>query len=271
MERAPLKTAAMAGAALALGTFAVDAFVAPSSGATTTTTQPALRASVAAAAKTPAQSGGSIMAPLAVAAPAALVAAAMVSKRSSRRVAMKYDASGEKGVTAPMGYFDPCNFLKDADEATFLDYREKELKHGRAAMLSIVGFLVQPFAGPGHIGFEGVPGGCQALFTYPGSAGMGVLFLIAGFFELRILPDLAKAGSPGNFNDPLRFAGNFGGGQYDDKWRNFELNNCRLAMFGSIGTITAGFYTGYDAYEQWSNAKPVAIDFIKSTLQNAAP
>eukprot|EP00929_Paragymnodinium_shiwhaense_P035438 TRINITY_DN19127_c0_g1_i1.p4 TRINITY_DN19127_c0_g1~~TRINITY_DN19127_c0_g1_i1.p4 ORF type:complete len:138 (+),score=45.90 TRINITY_DN19127_c0_g1_i1:728-1141(+) len=137
-------------------------------------------------------------------------------------------------------------------------------------MLALIGFLVQPFAESANIGFAGVPGGTGALTTYPGSAGFGVLFLIAGFFELRILPDLQK-GEPGNFGDPLNIAkgGNFGA--YDDQWRNMELNNGRLAMISAIGTMTAGFYTGLDAYQQWNQAKPVAIEYIKTTLQNAAP
>jgi hypothetical protein len=195
----------------------------------------------------------------------------LVSKRSSSRVAMKYDASGEIGVTEPMGYFDPCDFMKGADKETFDDYRAKELKHGRIAMLALFGFLVQPFAESAHIGFSGVPGGVQAMTTYPGSAGFGALFLIAGFFELRILPDLEKPGEPGNYSDPLKLVGGPLGTAYDEKWRNFELNNGRLAMFGVIGTITAGFYTGYDAYDQWKYAKPVAIDFIRTTMQNVPP
>jgi hypothetical protein len=35
----------------------------------------------------------------------------------------------------PLGLFDPMGFLTTADQATFDDYRAKEIKHGRVAML----------------------------------------------------------------------------------------------------------------------------------------
>lgn len=272
MDRASFKTAMAAGAALALGSFTADVFVAPGVPQTSVATSAGVAASPAQAA----QAGSSSLTTLA--APAAVVAAvAMAAKRGTAATAQRravvsthgYDASKEIGVTEPMGFFDPCNFMKDADEATFKDYREKEIKHGRVSMLALIGFLVQPFAESAHIGFSGVPGGTGALTTYPGSAGFGVLFLVTGFFELRILPDL-KGEEPGSFSDPLRISTG-GVGAYDDKWRNMELNNSRLAMISVIGTITAGFYTGLDAYGQWAGAKGAAIDFIKHTLQNAAP
>lgn len=175
-----------------------------------------------------------------------------------------YDASNEVGALAPLGYWDPAGFMKGEDEAKFLEYRAKELKHGRIAMMSLVGFLVQPFAASANIGFDGIGGGVEALYTYPASSGFACLFLIAGFFELKILPDLET--SPGNFSDPLKFAAGGNIGEYNTDWRNFELQNGRLAMIGSIGTIAASFYTGLDAYQQWDMAKVTSIAYIKTTL-----
>ena len=44
-------------------------------------------------------------------------------------------------MSAPLGYFDPLGFAKNADEKTIAKYRESELKHGRVAMLAVFGVL----------------------------------------------------------------------------------------------------------------------------------
>merc|ERR1712127_783627 len=46
------------------------------------------------------------------------------------------------GALAPMGFFDPLGFAKNADENALKRYREAEVTHGRVAMLAVVGFLV---------------------------------------------------------------------------------------------------------------------------------
>jgi hypothetical protein len=47
----------------------------------------------------------------------------------------KADFANEVGAMTPLGLFDPMGFLTTADQATFDDYRAKEIKHGRVAML----------------------------------------------------------------------------------------------------------------------------------------
>jgi len=174
-----------------------------------------------------------------------------------------FDASAQIGATEPLGFWDPCGFTKDKDQATFEDFRGKELKHGRVAMMCILGFLGQHFWR--FPSYESVPDGVYALTNAPGSTGFACFFLITGFFELRVLADLEEGNPPGNFGDPFKLIGT-GNGGYDDGWRNFEINNGRLAMIGAIGTITANWYTGLDAFEQWDAAKPAAIAFVKATL-----
>lgn len=46
------------------------------------------------------------------------------------------------GASAPLGFFDPMGFSKGPEER-LNEYRESELKHGRTAMLAVVGFLTQ--------------------------------------------------------------------------------------------------------------------------------
>lgn len=187
-----------------------------------------------------------------------------VAKQAEGKAVATFDPSTQVGATAPMGFWDPLGFCNDITEDEFLKLRGIELKHGRCAMLALIGFLGQPYWR--FPGFEGVPAGTQAATTYPGSVGLAFIFIISGFFELGLLPELEEGNEPGNFGDPFRIVKNGLIGGYDEQWRNMEINNGRLAMFGAIGTMTAGWYTGFDAFEQWKNAKPVAIEFIKATL-----
>merc|ERR1712151_978517 len=115
------------------------------------------------------------------------------------------------------------------------------------------------------MGMESVPDGVGALNSAPSGAGFACLFLLVGFFELRILADLEEGNEPGNFGDPFKMIPTQSGG-YDEYWRNFELNNGRLGMIGAIGTIVANWYTELDAFAQWEQARPAAIDFVKRTL-----
>jgi len=165
-------------------------------------------------------------------------------------------------VTAPLGFWDPAGLCKSEED--FLFYRGIELKHARVSMVAILGFLGQHFWR--FPGFERAQDGMGALQSQPGSTGFAVLFLILGFFELNILADLEEGNEPGNFGDPLKITEQTNSGGYNTDWRNFELNNGRLAMFGAIGSMTASAYTGLDSFEQWQAARPAAIAFVKSTI-----
>ena len=52
-----------------------------------------------------------------------------------------YDAKTMPGNTGPLGFFDPLGLCPDS-EKKFKRYREAELKHGRVAMVSVLGVLV---------------------------------------------------------------------------------------------------------------------------------
>lgn len=77
------------------------------------------------------------------------------------------------GAQPPLGFFDPLGILKGADQERFDYLRKREIKHGRVAMLAVLGHIVTT-AGwrcNGDIAF-GVPfasvkNGLAALDTIP--------------------------------------------------------------------------------------------------------
>merc|ERR1711988_1571052 len=48
---------------------------------------------------------------------------------------------GMVGDCAPLGFFDPLGFSKDASPETMKKFSEAELKHGRVAMLACAGMI----------------------------------------------------------------------------------------------------------------------------------
>ncbi|CAN0098796.1 unnamed protein product, partial [Ectocarpus fasciculatus] len=62
--------------------------------------------------------------------------------RPASTTAVSMAASDMVGASAPLGFFDPMGFSKGPAERLNA-YREAELKHGRTAMLAVVGFLTQ--------------------------------------------------------------------------------------------------------------------------------
>ena len=108
---------------------------------------------------------------------AAAFAPASQSSRSSALSAVE----DQIGVLPPTGFFDP---LKLATEDNFADYRARELKHGRVAMLAVIGYIVPEvyrFGGdiaPG-LPFADVPNGVAALNAIP-SLGWAQMFFLVG-------------------------------------------------------------------------------------------
>ena len=48
----------------------------------------------------------------------------------------------EIGVQAPLGLWDPLGLLMNADQQRFEDLRRFEVKHGRIAMLAVLGVVI---------------------------------------------------------------------------------------------------------------------------------
>merc|ERR1712242_248090 len=179
---------------------------------------------------------------------------------------------GEVGVCAPFGepgkyVWDPMGETVGMDESKFRWYRQAEIKHGRVAMLAIAGLLnqglwrfgaVELASFDGGLGlapnkFEDVSNGVAAVANGGVAAPhLGLVVILAGILELRLSDDGKE---PGNFDDPAGILSASGGvGAYDTTWRNMEINNGRLAMFGIIGALTAEYVTGIDTYAQWEAA-----------------
>lgn len=179
------------------------------------------------------------------------------------------------GVTMPFGepgeyYWDPLNLAENISEEKFESYQSAEIKHGRVAMLAIVGELVQekyvfPFAAQARA--EGGPDGIQQLSWLnqnPDTAfSWAAIFFVAGYVDIqstRANQDKAPGdlGDPFNADEAIR-------GSPDSGWvpgspsfyRNAEINHCRLAMTGIFAFWCAEQSTGLGIYDQWTRLGPM--------------
>lgn len=94
----------------------------------------------------------------------------------------------EIGVQAPLGLWDPLGLLMNADQQRFEDLRRFEVKHGRIAMLAVLGHMVTTagYRCGGDIAF-GVPfssvkSGLAAIETIP-AAGVAQIIGFIGLLE----------------------------------------------------------------------------------------
>ena len=73
----------------------------------------------------------------------------------------------EIGAQIPLGFWDPLGIVEDGDKENFDRLRWVELKHGRIAMLAVVGYLTT-YAGVRFPGAGDIPSGFAALDAIPG-------------------------------------------------------------------------------------------------------
>jgi hypothetical protein len=159
---------------------------------------------------------------------------------TSTRLWAKADYASEIGVTAPLGVWDPIGVLdrNGFDDTEFARLRALELKHGRVAMLAVVGYLVT-YAGVRLPGLENVPSGLAA-FTHLPDTVAGQMGATLMFMEIANRDQTGgKAAFVGDFRNGFL---DFGWNQQSDSWqkskRTIELNNGRAAQMGIIGLIT---------------------------------
>mmetsp|Transcript_49163 Transcript_49163/g.131590 ORF Transcript_49163/g.131590 Transcript_49163/m.131590 type:complete len:815 (-) Transcript_49163:81-2525(-) len=72
-------------------------------------------------------------------------AAAAAARGRGRVQRAAFDPTVELGAQAPVRFWDPLGFCDDGDEAAFRRRRAVELKHGRVAMLAMVGLVAPDF------------------------------------------------------------------------------------------------------------------------------
>ncbi|CAE7250238.1 FCPF [Symbiodinium natans] len=143
---------------------------------------------------------------------------------SSRRA---FDGASQPGASAPLGFFDPLGL--SGTQERFDKFRAAEVKHGRVAMLAIMGSFAAHWATP-----LGAGAGAAGFSDPIGAKGCVALTFFCGFLELGPWAD-GYAKSPGDFGDPADFGEKFGS---SDDMKTKELNNGRLAMMATIGMCT---------------------------------
>lgn len=153
----------------------------------------------------------------------------------------------ELGAQKPLGFWDPLNFVYEQDQGRFDRLRAVELKHGRVAMLAILGHITTT-AGvrlPGNIDYSGtsfasIKTGLAGLKDIP-PAGLLQIFAFVGFLELNVMKDVKGTGEfEGDFRNGFDI-GYFAWDNYSPeeklKKRAIELNNGRAAQMGILGLM----------------------------------
>ena len=172
-------------------------------------------------------------------------AAAFTTPKVSTNSALKAASyEDDFGAMLPLGFWDPLGIVKGADQSTFDRLRLTEVKHGRIAMVAIVGNLVSE-AGirlPGSIDLSGtkfadIPAGYAAVDAIP-YAGKLQIFAFIGALEVFVMRDFVGGEFPGDLRNNYF---DLGWDTFDEatklRKRTIELNNGRAAMMGILGLM----------------------------------
>mmetsp|Transcript_1419 Transcript_1419/g.1899 ORF Transcript_1419/g.1899 Transcript_1419/m.1899 type:complete len:203 (+) Transcript_1419:58-666(+) len=179
---------------------------------------------------------------------AGAAAFAPAATSSSKTTALNADFSKELGVQAPLGFFGK-NFAP-AEQEDFDRLRWVELKHGRVAMLAVVGYLVT-YAGVRFPGAEDIPAGFAALDNLPGMVWAQMIatwtMMEAANQDQGVAPWTTgdgnlEGGSKAEFKGDFRNGFiDFGWDKQSDEWkmkkRAIELNNGRAAQMGILALM----------------------------------
>ena len=166
---------------------------------------------------------------------ASAAAFAPATQKASSQVALHAFAD-ELGAQMTLGYFDPLGICKDGNKENFDRLRYVELKHGRVAMLAVVGYLTT-YAGVRFPGAEDIPSGFAALTALPAMVWVQMFFTWT-CMEAINRDAFGKSEFPGDFRNG---ALDFGWDKLDEKTkmkkRSIELNNGRAAQMGILALM----------------------------------
>jgi len=112
---------------------------------------------------------------------------APASQQTSSSALKMADYSSEVGAIPPTGFFDPLKLSKGISPERFDLYRAAELKHGRVAMMAVVGYVVpEIYRFPGELAyglkFADVPNGLDAIAAVP-ALGWAQIVAAVGYVE----------------------------------------------------------------------------------------
>jgi hypothetical protein len=147
----------------------------------------------------------------------------------------------ELGAQKPLGFWDPLNMLDGVDQERFDRLRYVEIKHGRIAMLAVLGHIHTAFGArvPGNIdqsgtSFASIKTGIAGLKDIP-NAGLIQIFAFVGFLEVFVMRDRGAGEFPGDLRNGV-VAWKASPEEQMQK-RAIELNNGRAAMMGILGLM----------------------------------
>jgi len=152
--------------------------------------------------------------------------------------------------------FDPLGFSEVFDIKVL---REAELKHGRIAMLAVLGWTIQETAPASiHPGFPTLPP-IEAHDVLVKSGGMSQILLWTSFLEIfggiALFQTIQGKRYPGDFQfDPLGLSQGNNAGKFE-QYQLAEIKHSRLAMLAFSGFTHQYFATKQGVFEQLGNFK----------------
>jgi hypothetical protein len=182
--------------------------------------------------------------------PAAQPAASSALAAMSKSMPFLTAPKGLGGLVGAEAEFDPCGFAELYDVKWM---REAEIKHGRVAMLAIIGYTYpempwaqQAFGGDAYAHANPI----KAALAVPSGAWAQIL-VFCGLIEFATNNEGKSMTMLTMFKDAKRVPGDLGWDPMglmspanEDRMKMRELQHCRLAMIAIGGMIHGSFVTG---------------------------